>query len=43
KKTLESTKQSNEEPLSLTNSKQQEQNDTKDDAHMVLKETDLSY
>ncbi|CAG8771446.1 19728_t:CDS:2, partial [Cetraspora pellucida] len=35
----ESTEQSNEEPLSLAHSKQQEQNHTKDDTHIVLEET----
>ncbi|CAG8748166.1 990_t:CDS:1, partial [Cetraspora pellucida] len=41
--TPKSTEQSNEEPLSLANPKQQEQNITKDDMHMALEETDLSY
>ncbi|CAG8741987.1 2403_t:CDS:1, partial [Cetraspora pellucida] len=33
----------NEEPLSPANSKQQEQNDTKDNMHMTLEETDPNY
>ncbi|CAG8811593.1 14406_t:CDS:1, partial [Cetraspora pellucida] len=41
--TPESTEQSNEEPLSSANLKQQEQNVTKDDTHMALEETNSSY
>ncbi|CAG8546289.1 22951_t:CDS:2, partial [Cetraspora pellucida] len=40
---LESTKQSNEELLLPVNSNQQEQNNTKDDAHMVLEETEPNH